>query len=55
MNLGRFYGSLQNGSNAERASTSEIAREGDGVEFLNGSDIYIANNQDHMNKWKVRS
>ena len=56
MNLGRFYGSLQSGSQnpthdriSERALTSGSAREGDvNVEFLSGSDV-IANDQDHMN------
>ena len=56
MNLGRFYGSLQSGSQnpthdrriTERASTSESAWGGDvNVQFLSGSDV-IANNQDHM-------
>lgn len=57
MNHGRFYGSLQSGSQnpihdrgiSERASTSDRVREGDvNVQFLGGSDVVVSN-QEHMN------
>ena len=54
MNLGRFYGTLGNGSNAERASTFETVWESDGVDFPSDSDVCIANNQDQMNALMVR-